>query len=207
MIYNVNEIFYSIKGEGRWTGTPMSFIRLQGCNLDCDFCDTKDKLGMRLTEQQLVERISVYPSRKVVITGGEPTIQDLGPLVDILDDAGLDTHLETNGLLHIPWRFSWVAISPKTRGISSFVMGLANEIKFLCGAPMWDLLVEYYMLEFDLARTSKLLYLMPLAKNYKDGDRSITDLSVDNTMKAINYCKAHPEFALCVQLHKVLEVP
>ena len=71
----VNEIFYSIQGEGRYTGTPAIFIRLAGCNLRCDFCDTEHQPYQDLTEEEIMRQIADFPTSHVVITGGEPMLQ------------------------------------------------------------------------------------------------------------------------------------
>lgn len=65
----VNEIFYSIQGEGRYTGTPAIFIRLAGCNLRCDFCDTEHQPYQDLTEEEIMRQIADFPADHVVITG------------------------------------------------------------------------------------------------------------------------------------------
>ena len=64
----VNEIFYSLQGEGHFTGTPAVFLRLSGCNLRCPFCDTDHSASETLAWGQLLERIAAYPSRHLVIT-------------------------------------------------------------------------------------------------------------------------------------------
>ena len=71
----VNEIFYSIQGEGRYTGTPAIFIRLAGCNLRCNFCDTEHQPYQDLTEEEIMRQIADFPADHVVITGGEPMLQ------------------------------------------------------------------------------------------------------------------------------------
>ena len=71
----VNEIFYSLQGEGVFTGAAAIFVRLAGCNLHCDFCDTKHEDYTIFTEEEIVKAISDYPAKHVVITGGEPTLQ------------------------------------------------------------------------------------------------------------------------------------
>ena len=69
----VNEIFYSLQGEGRYTGTPAVFVRFSGCNLACDFCDTTHQSGTEMSEDEIIENICRFPAGHVVLTGGEPT--------------------------------------------------------------------------------------------------------------------------------------
>lgn len=116
MKYKINEIFTSLKGEGVWLGEPMHFIRLATCNLACDHCDTRFNdpilyLSPEEIEKQLDRTGGIY---RVVITGGEPTIQDLRPLATYLIEKGYSLHLESNGTKEFPYElFDWVCISPK----------------------------------------------------------------------------------------------
>ena len=66
----INEIFYSLQGEGYFAGVPAVFVRFSGCNLSCSFCDTNHGSHTIMTEEQVVEEISKYPTRHIVITGG-----------------------------------------------------------------------------------------------------------------------------------------
>ena len=68
----INEIFYSIQGEGHFAGTPAVFVRFSGCNLACVFCDTKHQSFTEMTEDEIIAKVSQYPTHHVVITGGEP---------------------------------------------------------------------------------------------------------------------------------------
>jgi len=100
----INEIFYSLQGEGKWTGLPNIFIRTTGCNLRCSYCDTKyayyDGKEMNITE--IVDRISKYSCKNVCITGGEPLIQnETRDLISILLRNKYNICLETNGSINI----------------------------------------------------------------------------------------------------------
>ena len=74
MAYPVNEIFYSLQGEGRFTGTPAVFVRFAGCNRRCEFCDTDFSASVPMTADEIVAEVEKYPARHVVFTGGEPTL-------------------------------------------------------------------------------------------------------------------------------------
>ena len=76
----INEIFYSIQGEGRSAGKPAVFLRLSGCNLKCRWCDTKYawKKGEEMTTGQIIQKIKKYPCKHLVVTGGEPMLQQEG---------------------------------------------------------------------------------------------------------------------------------
>lgn len=98
----VNEIFYSIEGEGIRAGYPCVFIRLQGCNLNCSYCDTRysceDPECDDLQIREILANVQEYGCKRVTITGGEPTIQtDFYDLVYELNGAGYLVNIETNG--------------------------------------------------------------------------------------------------------------
>ena len=206
-MYNINEIFYSLIGEGMHTGTPATFIRLSGCNLNCPFCDTEDRINAELSLDQILKEVEKYPSKRVVITGGEPTLQDINTLASFLTDKGYYLHLETNGTRSFDASyFDWVAVSPKTRDLNTKAMTAANELKFLVDATKdWKSLVINTLAQYPLPALQRL-YLMPVAKNHRIGDRTINDFIDKNMQEAINFCKENPIFSLCIQMHKVLNI-
>ena len=96
----INEIFYSIQGEGKWTGLPNIFIRTTGCNLRCSYCDTTYAYdyGEEMSIDEIVNRIREYPCNYVCVTGGEPLIQEeTVQLIDTLLQKKYMICLETNG--------------------------------------------------------------------------------------------------------------
>ena len=108
MAYRVNEIFYSLQGEGYYTGTPAVFLRLSGCNLHCPFCDTDHSASTPMEIDTLVNTLLSYPSRHLVITGGEPSLQVDRLLIEVLHDAGFYVQIETNGTHPLPDNIDWV---------------------------------------------------------------------------------------------------
>ena len=103
-IMRINEIFYSLQGEGKWTGLPNIFIRTTGCNLRCSFCDTKYAYndGKEMSLEQILKQIRKYPCRYVCITGGEPLLQDeILKLIELLLKKNYKIGLETNGSINI----------------------------------------------------------------------------------------------------------
>ena len=88
--WKVSEIFYSIQGEGKHTGMPAVFLRLAGCTMGCDFCDTKYAFsgGEEMNSLQILVALAEFPCKTVVITGGEPTEQDLPALINALKVPG-----------------------------------------------------------------------------------------------------------------------
>lgn len=98
------EIFYSLQGEGRWTGLPNIFFRTTGCNLRCDYCDTKYAYsqGKELSFNEIFEKIQQYKCKKICLTGGEPLLQkDSNQLIDLLIQKNYQISLETNGSINI----------------------------------------------------------------------------------------------------------
>jgi 7-carboxy-7-deazaguanine synthase len=95
----VSEIFYSIQGEGASNGRATAFIRLGGCTLGCQWCDTKYtwRGGPEWEEERIVATVSAYPTRRVVLTGGEPFEQDIAALLQALRQAGFTIEIETAG--------------------------------------------------------------------------------------------------------------
>jgi len=96
----INEIFYSIQGEGRWTGLPNIFIRTTGCNLRCNYCDTKYAYfdGKDMSIKDILRKIGEYPCKKICLTGGEPLLQDrIVQLIDSLSKENYHICIETNG--------------------------------------------------------------------------------------------------------------
>ena len=114
----VTEIFPSIQGEGFFIGTPATFIRLYGCNLRCKWCDTQYALVGPYIDMSVEEICAqVFRLRRpiTVITGGEPLIQKIEPLVTRLKESGERIHIETNGTLFPPLNLRpehWI-VSPK----------------------------------------------------------------------------------------------
>ena len=102
MMRKINEIFYSLQGEGYHTGTPAVFIRFSGCNLKCSFCDTQHEAGTLMTDDEIIAEVSKYPSL---------WIDDA--LIDRLHEAGKYVCIETNGTRPLPESVDWVTCSPK----------------------------------------------------------------------------------------------
>ncbi|MBC8379879.1 MAG: 7-carboxy-7-deazaguanine synthase QueE [Planctomycetes bacterium] len=115
----INEIFYSLQGEGQLAGVPSVFIRMAGCPLRCKWCDTKyawdDAAGTELATGEILERISVYPTRFAVVTGGEPMVgQGIGELITRLHENGYHITVETAGIEYVPGLpVELMSISPK----------------------------------------------------------------------------------------------
>lgn len=115
----VNEIFDSFQGEGIYTGVPTTFLRLSGCNLNCEFCDTEfneyKEISVELVKEAILQHMKNNNTNLLVITGGEPLLQydELKELVESLD---CEIQIETNGtVFRIPLNKVSYVISPKTK--------------------------------------------------------------------------------------------
>jgi 7-carboxy-7-deazaguanine synthase len=137
------EIFYSIQGEGPAMGRSATFVRLAGCNLRCQGCDTDNRTIQELSVEEVMKGILC---RMVVITGGEPTLQmeQMSELISLLHSQGNEIHIETNGTNPIPEetleKIRYAVVSPK-RGSNfhlDFWAGKKNvHLKFILGKAPW----------------------------------------------------------------------
>ena len=188
--YRVNEVFYSIQGEGAFAGTPAVFVRFSGCNLACPWCDTDHSHAVNMMPDELEnavrELLKGHEGAIVVLTGGEPALQlrDDEPLFQ-----GFKTRVcvETNGTLPVPDWVNWVTVSPKN-GLSSIVP-LYDELKFVFEPEH----IPYYL---SMQEAACIKSIQPLAR--KDG--------TTNLAEALEFVLAHPRFKLSVQLHKIIGV-
>lgn len=193
----VNEIFYSLQGEGQFTGTPAVFLRLSGCNTQCPFCDTHHHDGEEMSESDIVNRVSQYPTRHIVITGGEPTLQINDTLICQLHDKGFFVQIETNGSLpmkcqqHMP---DWITCSPKNLKLN---IQQIHELKVLFDGEKPML---YTHTEDDLSKYAiKHRCLQPLDSGNELKNKEI----LRNT---INYILQNPTWTLSLQTHKIINI-
>jgi len=115
-MYRINEIFYSLQGEGFHSGTPAVFVRFSGCNLRCAFCDTQHQAGEMLSLQEIVDEVNKYPNAPLlVLTGGEPSLFiDEAFVAELKQKTHKTIAIETNGTRPLPSSVDWVTLSPKS---------------------------------------------------------------------------------------------
>lgn len=164
----VHEQFYTFQGEGVHTGRAAYFIRTFGCPVHCPWCDSAGTWHPdyvpgkieRISWEMLVGEVAKTSAEFVVITGGEPAIHDLVPLVDGLHCIGQKVHLETSGGFKIRGNFDWITLSPKrwkpplaenldradefkiivdrTGAIEEYVEMIGQSSKPVCLNPEWS---------------------------------------------------------------------
>jgi 7-carboxy-7-deazaguanine synthase len=186
----INEIFYSIQGEGFRAGTANIFIRLANCNLECKFCDTEFLSGKEYSIEQLTEFISQYPCKNIIWTGGEPTLQLTADIVAHFKDLKYFQSIETNGSNSVPDGIDFVSCSPKVaEHVLRKKLKFAHELRYVRNAtqslPQPMIIAAHY-------------YLSPVF----DGDQ----LNYDSLNNCINLIKENPSWKLSIQQHKIWKV-
>ncbi len=219
MIYKVNEIFASLKGEGLWLGTPMLFVRLANCNLACDHCDTRfnDPI-IKMSELEIANELLNVGAEidRVVITGGEPTIQDLRPLISELRQRDYQLHLETNGTNPILEGFDWICVSPKLDYSQPLRenIEMAHEVKMpICRASDLERAEEF---RSKYSNRETIWYLHPWndmfdqevvgSKMDEEGARTLKGYSADLNHLCIAYAKRTGTWRVSLQAHKVWSI-
>ena len=201
--YRVNNIFYSLQGEGRNTGRAAVFVRFAGCNLRCPFCDTEFDTYTEMTAEGIIAKAaSLHPSSStlpsfIVLTGGEPTLQVDEAFVDLLHNAGYEVAMESNGTRPAPLNLDWLTVSPKERGERQEVRGerMPDELKIVFDehtAP------DEFLPSLSSSH-SPLLYLQPCDTGDAQRNEVITQACVD-------YIKQHPQWRLSLQTHKLIGI-
>ncbi|MCM1021597.1 MAG: 7-carboxy-7-deazaguanine synthase QueE [Muribaculum sp.] len=185
----VNEIFYSLQGEGHFCGKPAVFIRFSGCNLKCSFCDTNHQSGKIMDVGDILEQISQWPTKHVVLTGGEPALQVTSELIDALHEMGYYIQVETNGTIKLPEVIDWITCSPKTETIQYTHV---DELKLVFTGD------ETIINKFNNISASDYR-LQPCDTGNRDENLAICS-------KCIEYIKRNPRWSLSLQTHKVLNI-
>lgn len=191
--YKVNDIFYSLQGEGRNTGRAAVFVRFSGCNLSCSFCDTDFRHYEELTTEKILSRMDQAAALPlddmkplVVLTGGEPTLQADAEFIDALHRHGyIEVAMESNGTHEPPFNLDWLTLSPKER----VTVKTADEVKVI-----FDGLNEPDACGID----ADYYYLQPCDTGDPARNKAITQACVD-------YIRRHPHWRLSLQTHKLAD--
>ena len=190
--------FYTIQGEGFHMGKPAYFIRIGGCDIGCNWCDTK--ISWRADKHKLakVERIAETAVRAasgvIVVTGGEPTTYNLAPLCDELIEQNIDLHLETSGAYPLTGEWDWICLSPKQQQPpQKDIYPLANELKVIINS---EADFEWAEENAKLVNANCKLYLQPEWSKQAE----LTPLVVE-------YVKRNIKWAVSIQSHKFMKIP
>jgi len=201
----VVETFHSLQGEGLHAGRSAFFIRLGGCSVGCSWCDTKHSwpaerhplqpLGALAAEARAA---GAAGAAFVVITGGEPLHQDLGPLCQALHPTGLPLHLETSGVDPLSGQFDWITLSPKPhRPPTAELLARCDELKLVVSAPA-DLTFAMAMARAAASPradgSSPALLLQPVW-----GSEAAVQL-------CLQHVQSHSSWRLSLQTHKWLAI-
>ena len=225
-MYKINEVFYTLQGEGAHSGIPAVFVRFSGCNLRCPWCDTEFSEFTEMSADEIVrEALSLYdiPNERrkmLVLTGGEPSLQVDTPLIDALHQAGFYICIETNGTRLLPDGIDWITCSPKMvyqsegRSISetvyqrsglsakrsSLALKRVNEVKVVFTGT-YDPEIWRSQLEAEHWLLQPLRYTGEWLLNNCD---AFEDDRNDNLDDTVRYILSHPFWRLSVQLHKIV---
>ncbi|WP_422354955.1 7-carboxy-7-deazaguanine synthase QueE [Roseivirga pacifica] len=194
----IMEAFYTIQGEGHFSGTPAYFIRLGGCDVGCVWCDVKDSWDASQWPEQTLDEIvagaQAYKGRLAVITGGEPLMYNLDELTAELHRNDFKTNIETSGAHPLSGSWDWICFSPKKfKQPREEFYEKADELK----------VVVYNKSDFKWAESHAakvnpdcLLYLQP------EWDKSEKMLPA-----IIDYVKDNPRWNISLQTHKFMQIP
>ena len=188
----INEIFYSLQGEGHHTGVPSVFVRFSGCNLRCPFCDTRHEQGRLMTLDEIAAEVNRHPADWIILTGGEPSLWiDADFINDLKTATGKQIAIETNGTNPLPEGIDWITISPKDAPV---VANHADEIKVV---DLGQDLEQYFGLA--CRRPDTRMYLQPCWVP-DEAER------LANQQRTVRRVLADPRWTLSLQTHRFLNI-
>jgi len=220
--YAIKEVYFSIQGEGAYSGCPVVFVRYAGCNVwtgreedrkrnvekgrcalwcDTDFVGTDGPLGGKYTASELAHTIrKLWPNNSeatAVMTGGEPSLQIDTELVKQMTRHAIRVHVETNGSNELPKEVAWVTLSPKPP--MPFVPQRYDELKVVCP--------EFDPLELN-TQVETLCGPEHISHKYIQPQWDVDPrISSDNTAQCIEFLKNNTDWRLSVQTHKFIGLP
>ena len=164
-------------------------MRFSGCNLRCPFCDTQHASFTTLSEEQIVAEVRRYPAQWVVLTGGEPSLQITPTLLERLHAADRSIAIETNGTHPLPPGLDWITLSPKEGG--TVCLQQVDELKALYDG------IHPPLVPAGVAASCYSLQPIATADPIRNAE---------TTKRCVDYCLAHPQWHLSLQLHKILNI-
>lgn len=194
----VMEHFYTIQGEGFYSGRAAYFVRLAGCDVGCVWCDVKESWDadvhpvIQLTD--LMQIIKNSGTDFCVITGGEPALYDLTGIIRHLKESGIETAIETSGCYELKGAIDWYCFSPKKfKTPCDEAYSKANELKVVISHPS-----DFEWAEQHASKVSNQCKLY-LQSEWSKQERFLPMI--------IDYVKNHPQWKISLQTHKFMNIP
>lgn len=192
------EDFYTIQGEGAFSGVPAYFLRLGGCDVGCVWCDVKDSWDASkhplVSIQEMVDRVVSTPAEIAVITGGEPLMYNLDTLTSALKEKGIRTHIETSGAYPLSGKWDWICFSPKKfKSPLEKIYDKAHELKVI----VYNKSDFLWAREFaEKVNPNCILLLQPEWSK-----------SAEILPSIIEFVKENPKWRISLQTHKFMDIP
>ncbi|MDR3060574.1 MAG: 7-carboxy-7-deazaguanine synthase QueE [Dysgonamonadaceae bacterium] len=193
MKLKVNEIFYSLQGEGGRQGEASVFIRLSGCNLHCDFCDTEFESGSWMDIDDILIKIKDFQCHWIVWTGGEPSLQLNDEILSFFKKKGYKQAIESNGCFPFSPLLDYTVCSPKGNPVYA---RLKNEKIDEVRIPVR---VGDKIPEIQDLPEADFYFLSPIFEL----DKETTDANVAFCVEII---KEKPDWRLSLQMHKLIGI-
>lgn len=196
----INDLFWTLQGEGRWTGRRALFVRMPFCNYDCPWCDTEYDSFKKWSEEEFLAFARQEPSRFAVLTGGEPLAhKDLPRIIALLKKEGFFIACETNGSFPAPDGIDFITVSPKRFTKKKFpeffidetVKQKASEFKYVVDDDF-----DFALLEKHAPQEGVTYSLSPEFSKMKP-----------NIEKIVGYIQKNPQWKLNLQTHKWIDIP
>jgi organic radical activating enzyme len=192
------EEFYTLQGEGLQAGRAAYFVRIGGCDVACEWCDTKESWNPSMFPPQpvddLVERAAAYAAKAIVVTGGEPLTWNLGYLCDELKKKDMTTFLETSGSQELSGTWDWICLSPKKNAPPlPDIFAFASELKVVIHDDSDFIWAEE---NADKTAPSTALLMQP--------EWSRREIMIP---RIIDYIMKNPKWRISLQTHKWLKIP
>ena len=194
----IMEYFYTIQGEGFYSGKAAFFIRTAGCDVGCVWCDVKESWDADSHPlkpiKELISEVKNTPTDFVVITGGEPAMYDISSLVNQLKDENIEVAIETSGCYNLSSEIDWYCFSPKKfKAPVDEAYDRANELKVVINHPSDFEWAESHAIKVNNACK---LFLQP---EWSKQERFLPEI--------IEYVKNHPKWRISLQTHKFMNIP
>lgn len=192
------EKFYSIQGEGFHTGKAAYFIRIAGCDIACDWCDTKFSWNNHpewlMNIDEIVEIVTQFPAKAVVVTGGEPLSYNLDKLCESLKLNEIETYLETCGAYILTGSWNWICLSPKKQNPPlAEIYNKADELKVIIQSSE-----DFIWAEENAKKVN------PDCKLFLQPEWSVFGEIIE---EVVSYVKENPKWNISIQAHKYMHIP